>query len=401
MTYNPYSNGLTFETEQAMRRIASNVYAEKKMTTTWYNPEKDQYHVALNPHSEKPDFEHDPAITKEGMWTKARQQLAGGSALSSTDKDHITYQPIKDEFLPQFVAGYDAINKGLVGGGTISTAEYPLMTDTLVDSTVYDLVNRDFGLLPAVTRKPWSKLTYTADNLTPYRNTFDLGEFDVANSTSVSYATITIPLKKAQGHVSISRWVDLAIRRRDIRGDNERIIDADFERGFTAAMLVTLATATDNAVAGTYDAITAGDFHMTNNPFADLFTDATTIRTAGGGANTMIMNSQTYYTLANNSWMREGGTSVVSSGPPIQPVGTAGPLTLSKLPGYTIYIEETIAKGDIFVLDKRAAIFLDGPRSTRIVEDNMHNVVDTISDYWFGTGLRVSTWIIQQTGTVT
>jgi hypothetical protein len=400
MSYNSYSNTLSLEQEQAIRQIASNVYAEKKMTTTWYNPEKDQYHVALNPHSETPDFEHDPAITKEGMWSKTRQQLAGAS--SSTDKDHFLYQPIKDEFLSQFVAGNQAIDKMLTGAGTVSMADYPLMTDTLVDTTVYDLINRDYGLLPAITRKPWSKLTYTADNLTPYRNTFDLGEFDVANSTSVSYATITIPLKKAQGHVSISRWVDLAIRRRDIKGDNERIIDADFERGFTAATLTALATATDDAVAGAYDAVTAGNFHMTNNPFADFYTDASTIRTAGGKADTLIMNSQTFYTLSGNSWMRTGsGTSVVSQGPVMTPVGTAGPLTLAAAPGYRIFIEETIAKGDIFILDSRAAIFLDGPRSTRIVEDNMHNVVDTISDYWYGVGLRVATWILQMTGSVT
>jgi hypothetical protein len=46
-------------------------------------------------------------------------------------------------------------------------------------------------------------------------------------------------------------------------------------------------------------------------------------------------------------------------------------------------------------------LFLDGPRSTRIVEDNMHNVVDTLSDYWYGSGLRVSTWGIEMTGSVT
>ena len=39
-------------------------------------------------------------------------------------------------------------------------------------------------------------------------------------------------------------------------------------------MLTTLATATDNAVAGAYDVVAAGAFHMTNNPFADFFTDA-------------------------------------------------------------------------------------------------------------------------------
>lgn len=403
MAYNPYAtNSLTFEQEQAMRHIASSVYAEKKMTTVNYNPETDTYHKALNPHSETFDWDNDPQITKPGEWTKAKQALVtmGGSA-SSTDKDHYTYQPFRNEFLPQAVNFNDALSKWLIGAGTISTADYPLMTDTLVDSTVYDLVTRDFILLQAVTRKPWSKLVYTADNRTPYRNTFDLGEFDVANSTSVSYATITINLKKAQGHVSLSRWLDLAIRRRDIRGDNESIIDADFERGFTAEMLTTMGTLTDNAVAGAYDVVAAGAFHMTNNPQADIYTDATTIRTAGGKANTLIMNSQTFYVLTSNSWLRENGTSVVSSGPAVTPVGTQGPLTHSKLPGYQIFIEETIAKGDIFITDRRGQMFLDGPRSTRIVEDNLHNVVDTLSDYWYGSGLRVSTWGIQQTGSVT
>jgi len=402
MSFNPYNaNGLTFEQEQAMRQIASNVYAEKKMTTTWYNPETDTYHQAINPHSDEPSY--GPQITKPGEWTKAKNSLKimGGSA-SSTDKDHYTYQPFRNEFLPQAVNFNSALDKYLVGAGTISLADYPLMTDTFVDSTVYDLVNRDFILLQAVTRKNSAKLTYTADNRVPYRNTFDLGEFDVANSTSISYATVTTNLKKAQGHVSISRWIDLAVRRRNIREDNESLIDADFERGFVAEMLTTLGLFTDDAVAGAYDVIAGGAFHMTNNPFADFYTDAQTIRTAGGKANVLIMNSQTLYTLSANSWMRSGsGTSVVSQGPAVTPAGTQGPITLASLPGYQIYVEETIAKGTIFILDRRGAEFIDGPRSTRIVEDNMHNVVDTLSDYWYGSLRRVTTWGIEMTGSVT
>jgi hypothetical protein len=398
MTYNPYSNqALTFEQEQAMRQIANNVYAEKKMTTVNYNPETDTYHKALNPHSETFDWKNDPQITKPGEWSKAKQGLTGAS--SSTERDHYTYQPFRDEFAPMAVEFNEMINKALTGGGTISTQDYPLMTDTVVDSTMYDIVVRNFNLLPAVTRKAWGKLTYTADDRTPYRNTFNMGEFDVAPSTSISYATTTINLKKAQGHVSISRWVDLAIRRHDIRGDNESIIDADFERGFTADLLTTLGGFTDDAVAGVYDTLTTE--HNTNNPFADFYTDQTTIRTAGGTANILVMNSQTYYTLANNTWMRVSGTSVIAPGVAIQPAGSMGPITHPALPGYQIFIEETIAKGTIFIMDKRAALFLDGPRSTRTVEDNMHNVVDTLSDYWYGSGLRVSTWGIEMTGSVT
>jgi len=397
MSYNPYSNqALTFEQEQAMRNIASSVYASKKMTTVWYMPEKDQYWAAENPHSETPSLGY--ALTKPGEWSASRAALRklGGSA-SSTDKDHYTHQPFTNEALPMAVNFYQKLD-----AGTITTQDYPLMTDTFVDTEVFDLVNRDFGLLQAVTRKSWDKLTYTADDRTPYRNTFGMAELDTSPSRSISYSTTTTALKKAQGRTSVSRWLDLAIRRRNIRQDNESIIDADFERGFTAELLTTLATATDNAVAGAWDAVAGGAFHMTNDPYADIYTDATTIRTAGGKANTLIMNSQTYYTLAKNSWMRvSAGTSIVSAGPGTTPVGSAGPLTHPALPGYQIFIDETVAKGDIYILDKRAALWLDGPRSTRIVEDNAHNVVDTYSDYWYGSVLRVSTWIVQETGTVT
>src|ERR1041385_2217469 len=397
MSYNPYStNSLTLEQQQAMRQIASNVYAEKKMTTVWYMPEKDQYWAAENPHSETPSLGW--PITKPGEFSKAKAALKqlGGSA-SSTDKDHYTYQPFTNEALPMAVAFQQAL-----AGGTITTQDYPLMTDTFVDADANELITRNYNLLAAVTRKAWDKLTYTADDITPYRNTFGLSELDIAPSTSISYSTTTITLKKAQGHVSASRWLDLAIRRRNIRQDNERLIDADFERGFTAEMLTTLATATDNAVAGAWDVVATGAFNMTNDPYADIYTDATTIRTAGGQADTLIMNSQTYYTLAKNSWMRvSAGTSVVSAGPAVPPVGSRGPITHPALPGYQIFIEETVAKGDIYILDRRAALWLDGPRSTRMVEDNAHNVVDTYSDYWYGSGLRVSTFIVQETGTVT
>lgn len=399
MSYNPYSNqSLTFENEQAMRSIANKVYAEKQMTTVWYMPEADQYWAAENPHSETPSLGW--PITKPGVWSEAKKALSalGGSA-SSTDIDHFTHQPFTNEALPQAVNFNEALKKMRLGAGTISTQDYPLMTDTVVDSTMYDIVVRNFNLLPAVTRKAWDKITYTADDRTPYRNTFGMGEFDVAPSTSISYATTTINLKKAQGHVSISRWIDLAIRRHNVRQDNESIIDADFERGFTADLLTTLGGFNDDAVAGVYDTLTTE--HNTNNPFADFYTDQTTIRTAGGTANVLAMNSQTYYTLANNTWMRVSGTSVIAPGVPIQPAGSTGPITHPALPGYRIFIEETIAKGTIFIMDQRAALFLDGPRSTRIVEDNMHNVVDTLSDYWYGSGLRVSTWGIEMTGSVT
>jgi len=106
MSYNPYlQNGLTFEQEQAIRRIANNVYAEKKMTTTWYNPETDTYHQANNPHSEEPSY--GPEITKPGEWSRAKGalQTLGGSA-SSTDKDHYTHQPFTNEALPMAVNFY-------------------------------------------------------------------------------------------------------------------------------------------------------------------------------------------------------------------------------------------------------------------------------------------------------
>jgi hypothetical protein len=150
-----------------------------------------------------------------------------------------------------------------------------------------------------------------------------------------------------------------------------------------------LATLTNVGSAGQYDVIAGGAFHSTNNPALEFETTSGVVRTSGGQADTLVMNSKTYRILIQNTWMRVGGSSVVSAVGPITQTSsrvTTHPL----LPGYTIYIDELVPNGSIFVYDKSGVIFLEGPSSTRTVENNFGTIRDTIADRWYGSGVKIA-----------
>lgn len=399
MSYNPYQT-LSPEQIQAVKAIANGQIENKRMTTTWYNPEEECYYLANNPRSQEPDY--GVRITKPHAFRPAFSRLTGGSSkdLTATEKDDLRFNPFTDEMADQAVQLYskmDALRKryaqtrdpALIGAGTVTTADYSALNNVMLDTTMVELIARNFVLLQAVTRKAWAKTVYTFDNITPYRNTYDLGELDVSDSASVSTTRGTINLKKAQGRVSVSIWAGMAIRDHDMAAENERLVDQDFERGFSVEVATTLATLTNTAAAGQYDVIAGGAFHSTNNPALEFETTSGVVRTAGGQADTLVMNSKTYRILIQNTWMRIGGSSVVSAVGPITQTSsrvTTHPL----LPGYTIYIDELVPNGSIFVYDKSGVIFLEGPSSTRTVESNFGTIRDTIADRWYGSGVKIA-----------
>lgn len=410
MSFNPYET-LTAEQIQAVKQIANGQIDNKRMTTTWYNPEEECYYLANDPRSQQPDY--GIRITKPHAFRPAYRQLTGGSAanLSETQKDELRFNPFTDEMADQAVGLYSKIDRlrkqyaqtrdpALLGAGTVTTADYSALNNVMIDTTIKELIARDFVLLQAVTRKAWAKTVYTHDSLTPYRNTYDLGELDVADSTSVGLTRGTINLKKAQGRVSVSIWVGMAIRDHDMAAENERLVDADFDRGFSVEVATTLVGATNQAAGGAWDIIAGGAFQSTTNPMGAFLTASGVIRTNGGIANTLAMNSKTYMAMTQNTYMRTSGSSVVGQVPSLDNT-SARVTTHPMLPGYTIYIDELLPDGSVFVYDKGAVIFLEGPTSTRTVESNFGTIRDTISDRWYGSGIKIAGQIREITGAAT
>jgi hypothetical protein len=412
MSFNPYET-LTAEQIQAVKQIANGQIDNKRMTTTWYNPEEECYYLANDPRSQQPDY--GIRITKPHAFRPAYNKLTGGSAnsanLSETQKDELRFNPFTDEMADQAVQLYSKIDRirkqyaqtrdpALIGAGTVTTADYSALNNVMIDTTIKELIARDFVLLQAVTRKAWAKTVYTHDSLTPYRNTYDLGELDVADSTSVGLTRGTINLKKAQGRVSVSIWVGMAIRDHDMAAENERLVDADFDRGFSVEVATTLVGATNQAAGGAWDIIAGGAFQSTTNPMGAFLTASGVIRTNGGIANTLAMNSKTYMAMVQNTYMRTSGSSVVGQVPSLDNT-SARVTTHPMLPGYTIYIDELLPDGSVFVYDKGAVIFLEGPTSTRTVESNFGTIRDTISDRWYGSGIKIAGQIREITGAAT
>lgn len=409
MSFNPYQQ-LTPEQVQEVKRIASGEITNKRMTTVWYNPEEECYYKANNPESQTPDY--GVRITKAHAFPNAFSKLVGGSAkdLSATQKDELRFNPFTDEMQEQAIGLYSRMDKlrkeyaktrdpALVGAGTVTQADYSALTNVMADATIKELIARDFVLMQAVTVKPWSKLVYTHHTSTPFRNTYGLGELDISDSASPSFTRASITLKKAQGRVSISIWADMTVRDIDVTGETERMVNADFERGYAQEIATLLATGTDAAAAGAFDVVAAGDFHHTTNPATILRSTTATVRTNGGMADTLAMNSITYGTLVQNTWMRTGG-SVLAQGPSFDKT-SARVTTHPLLPGFTIYIDELLPNGSIFIYDKSAVIFLEGPTSTRTVESDFGTIRDTVSDRWIGSGIKVAGQLREITATVT
>jgi hypothetical protein len=410
MSFNPYQT-LTAEQIQAVKAIANGQIENKRMTTTWYNPEEECYYLANDPRSQQPDY--GVRITKPHAFRPAFRQLTGGSAsnLSETQKDELRYNPFTDEMADQAVQLYSKMDRlrkeyartrdpALIGAGTVTSADYSALNNVMIDTTIKELIARDYVLMQAVTRKAWAKTVYTHDSLTPFRNTYDLGELDVSDSASVAITRGTINLKKAQGRVSVSIWAGMAIRDHDMAAENERLVDADFERGFSVEIATTLAAGTNQATGGAWDVIAGGAFQSTTNPSAAFLTASGVIRTNGGTPNTLAMNSKTWSAMVQNTYMRQGGSSVVSQIPPLEATSarvTGHPM----LPGYTIYIDELLPDGSVYDYDKSAVIFLEGPSSTRTVESNFGTIRDTISDKWYGSGIKIAGQIREITGAAT
>ena len=182
--------------------------------------------------------------------------------------------------------------------------------------------------------------------------------------------------------------------------ENERLVDADFDRGFSVDVAATLIGATNQAAGGAWDVIAGGAFQSTTNPMGAFLTASGVVRTNGGIANTAAMNSKTYMAMTQNTWMRTGGGSVVASVAPLDNT-SARVTTHPQLPGYTIYIDELLPDGSVIVYDKGAVIFLEGPTSTRTVESNFGTIRDTISDRWYASGIKIGGQIREITGTTT
>lgn len=411
MSYNPYQP-LSPEIQAEIRRQVKSGIAASSLTTVWFNPEEERYYSALDPSSQEPQY--DIPLTKPKKFrglgaSRARRntvqsQLQGGSSsMSSTEVDTMRFQPFTDETVDDALNFYDGFDKArkeyeqthdmakFLGAGTITTSSYPGVANVLVDQTVLELITREFVILDAVTRKPWSKLVYTYDNMTPFQNTGGLGELDSGPSGNVSLARGSITLVKAQGRVSVSIWAGLAVRDHDVVAMNENIVSADFERIFANNVATTIATFTNNATAGAYDVIAGGAFHSTTSPHVRFIADSGTIRTNGGRADIALMNTQDFNSLGQNTYMRDG-MSVL--GRVTTPAGrTESRVTTHPLwPGVQIYIDEVATTDQISLYDKRGVIFLEGPTATRTVMTNDDQVRDTVNDRWYNSGVKVAGW---------
>lgn len=392
-------------TEDRVNDLISEKLAKKTKTVLWKDPKTNSYYRTNNTDIREPHY--DEYIGNASIFQAGLNNLKGASDLSSTQIDYNRYNGLSSEIVDQANHFWSDVDKAQkmaqqgqkLGAGVITTQDYSDIANIMVDATSYEKLARDFILQDAVTNKKWNKLVYTADDITPYLNEADMGENDVMDPRSIDYDRLQATLKKAQGHVKASKWAELAIRDHNVVQDNFSIIDADFPRIFATDIATTLLGFADNAAGTAYDVIASGDFHSTKNPMTEFLADSAAIRTAGGMANTVALNSATYQALTQNTFIRPS-SSILGAVPPFANVASRV-ATNPQFPGYTFYIDELLTTGHIFVYDKRAVEFIEGPTRTATLNDDYNYFVSQIHDRWYTSLLRLSGFGSQQTGTTT
>ena len=373
----------------------------------WFNPLNLEFCKADNPKSNLPDYGQCVAKLENLVESREQIQLAKslGYELSRDDIDKNTVAPYEKPFQNDAVTFMDGIAKVKKGeiraSALITTQGYSTIANTQINfGSLLDLTNRDFVLDQLVTPYPtdWIKTYYP--QIYSFRAAPDIGENDVSSPQSVDYALVPFLLKKAQAHVQASRWASMAPRYFDPVADSKGLIESDFPRIINTDIANQLPVFTNNAAAGQWDTIGGSAFHHTFKPQRDILTNETTIDTAGGTANVLIMNPLTYQIMVENTWMRGQG---VLSGIPQQQGVRPKIFTHPLLQGYEIGRERAtlIANQTVFEFDKRAVLKFNGPRRAASYDKTAENVEAQIVDVWYGSAVRVAGLGIEITGATT
>ena len=230
--------------------------------------------------------------------------------------------------------------------------------------------------------------------------TMGLNEFDLPESVGVAYTQQTTRLKKSGARIDVSIWFDLISRRRNVEADIKQYINLDWDKQYnTEIASVILAPMTDVAFSDELDVLAASG-RNTIIPQKEINAAAVLIRNAGGQANTLVMNSATYYVLITNTWMGEGGF-YEQSGQALGPDFNKGRnVTHPKLPGYKIIIDETITVDSIYIFDNRTAKWYNGPTRTANYEDTLGSFRGTIMEKWYGSLLWIAGFAKELTGVI-
>ena len=396
--YNPYDG-------DNLNKFIDAKLARQKANVDWYDPTTGNHHLSLT-NSRVPDYTG-PVTMNSNKVREAREKYKAGSM----NLDTATYHGISPEFVDDAVKLYDytaKVKRGEIGklqaGAVLTTKDYTstAIVNPIISQEVVDLVYRDYNLMSAVTSQNVNTLEVALPDqiTTAGAVTMGLNEFDLPESVGVAYTQQTTRLKKSGARIDVSIWFDLISRRRNVEADIKQYINLDWDKQYnTEIASVILAPMTDVAFSDELDVLAASG-RNTIIPQKEINAAAILIRNAGGTANTLVMNSATYYVLITNTWMGEGGF-YEQSGQALGPDFNKGRnVTHPKLPGYKIIIDETITVDSIYIFDNRTAKWYNGPTRTANYEDTLGSFRGTIMEKWYGSLLWIAGFAKELTGVI-
>ncbi len=398
--YNPYT-----ETPNLRSAVAEEL-ARQKAHTVWFNPETLNYHLSLT-NSPVPDYTG-PIITNRRTIEQIKNLKGAGSLSEDQARFNIYAKEFQDDavYLHDIVQEVQAGRVGKLQAGAIISAQHfrsTAIVNQILSNEVIEFTFRDYQLMGAVSKETTQFIEVALpDELTTVGGiTMGLNEFDTPDSLSVDYSQATTRLKKSGVNIEISIWFDLVSRRRDVIADINKYIPIDWEKKYNEEIATQLFTPMTNVPAGTAFDVIAANGRSTVVPQRILQAQAIAIRNAGGKPNRLAMNSVTLEVLTSNTWMSDQGF-YATPGPSLGPADATGrTLTLSKLPGYSITIDENLPTGSIYQYDDRTTRWYNGPQRTANYEDVKGSFKGTVMEKWYGSILWKATLAKEITGVTT
>ena len=394
---------------QNMEGVAKQTYLKEKASdkvrnakAAWFYPGKKEVKdertgVVLKPRTiyvgetedrGRPTWEI-PIANGQLLADMVKENANGEAASASMDKKRDNYiSPFEPEFAEDAYNWFTAASAGMM-----TTADFPIMQLVTTFTDILNVEQRVFSLDQAATQKQTNVLKIAVAEYNRFGITEEIGELETPDTRKGNFSTATFQLGKAGGHIawsdefSMVNWIDDPYRYAS------QNMASDIVRVKVKKIATALATATITTGGTSWTAFqTAPSDRSTANPMLQILTAAKEIDANYGVANILAASQLTFNAYLGNTFVQP----LIATPQDISPlVGTVnGP---KGMPGYTLYIDRTIADGIMYIYARDALWFIQGPARTSTYRDELPGAQGVLYRDWHKAVVRKAGWLRQLT----
>lgn len=356
--------------------------------TAYLNPEDNYIYVSTN--RQKPEFFSENKVTHAPTLRKAMAEIKQHGNLVSEEWDKINlYEPRYQAPAEDY---WKYVGRTAAVGGIMVPENFSAINITNVLAQLRGIEERNYVIQDSVSQLNTQLLEGRIDveaGFDVHKN-IPLGAEIPTNQ--VTYTSVTFKLPMLGAHVARYNEMNYTNLEHDpyrnsINRIGKRVIKAKAEIVKDAITAATVSTSGSSWIA-----YSGGD--STANPYVDIGTASDAIVAANGNPDTAVMNDRTFRAFNSNTWVR--GSTEVSRGNSVQP-GITKTIALGGT-GLTAYVDSLISNNEVYIFDKEAIIFFQGPSAVASYEDVHHRAEGYYYYEWCSAKIIENAKIYKLTG---